>query len=52
VQIVDLSLKGMESLHQADLTMKKKALAKLQDPNVALRRVKLDDDLLKFLKTL
>ena len=32
--------------------MKEKALARLQDPNVAPRRFRADDDLLKFLKTL
>ena len=37
---------------EADLTIKEKALARLQDPNVAPRRFRADDDLLKFLKTL
>jgi integrase/recombinase XerD len=37
---------------EADLAMKEKALARLQDPNVARRRFRADDDLLKFLKTL
>lgn len=37
---------------EADLAMKEKALARLQDPNVAARRFRADDDLLKFLKTL
>ena len=37
---------------EADLAMKEKALARLQDPNVAPRRFRADDDLLKFLKTL
>ena len=37
---------------EADLAMKEKALARLQDPNVVARRFRADDDLLKFLKTL
>jgi integrase len=37
---------------EADLAMKEKALARLQDPNVAPRRFRADDNLLKFLKTL
>jgi len=37
---------------EADLTMKEKALARLQDPNVAPRRFRAGGDLLKFLKTL
>ena len=37
---------------QADLAMKEKALAKLQDPNTPVRRFKATDSLLKFLKTL
>jgi site-specific recombinase XerD len=37
---------------EADLAMKEKALARLQDPNVAPRRFRADDELLKFLKTL
>lgn len=36
----------------ADLAMKEKALARLQDSNVVPRRFRADDDLLKFLKTL
>ena len=37
---------------EADLAMKEKALARLQDPNVVPQRFRADDDLLKFLKTL
>lgn len=37
---------------QADLAAKEKALAKLQDPNTAVKRFKATDSLLKFLKTL
>ena len=36
----------------ADLAMKEKALAKLQDPNTAPKRFKATDSLLAFLKTL
>ena len=35
---------------EADLAMKEKALARLQDPNVVPQRFRADDDLLKFLK--
>lgn len=35
----------------ADLAMKEKALARLQDPNVVPQRFRANDDLLKFLKT-
>ncbi|MFN0299819.1 MAG: tyrosine-type recombinase/integrase [Burkholderiales bacterium] len=37
---------------EADLAMKEKALARLQDPNVVARRFRADDSLLAFLKTL
>jgi integrase/recombinase XerD len=37
---------------QADLAMKEKTLAKLQDPNTAAKRFKATDSLLEFLKTL
>jgi len=37
---------------QADLATKEKALAKLQDPNTAVKRFKATDSLLEFLKTL
>ena len=37
---------------EADLAMKEKALARLQDPNVVPQRFRAEDDLLKFLKTL
>lgn len=37
---------------QADLAMKEKALAKLQDPNTPAKRFKATDSLLAFLKTL
>ena len=37
---------------EADLAMKEKALARLQDPNVVPRRFRADDSLLEFLKTL
>ena len=37
---------------EADLAMKQKALAKLQDPNSTPRRFRASDSLLKFLKTL
>ena len=36
---------------EADLAMKEKALAKLQDPDTAARRFKATDSLLEFLKT-
>lgn len=42
----------MHQYVEADLAMKEKALARLQDPNVAPRRFRADDELLKFLKTL
>jgi integrase/recombinase XerD len=37
---------------EADLAMKEKALARLQDPNVVARRFRADDSLMAFLKTL
>ena len=37
---------------EADLAMKEKALARLQDPGVVARRFRADDSLLDFLKTL
>jgi integrase/recombinase XerD len=37
---------------EADLAMKEKALAKLQDPDTASRRFRATDSLLEFLKTL
>lgn len=37
---------------EADLAMKEKALARLQDPDVAARRFRADDSLMAFLKTL
>ena len=37
---------------EADLAMKQKALAKLQDPNTAPRRFRASDSLLEFLKKL
>ena len=37
---------------EADLAMKQKALAKLQDPNTTPRRFRASDSLLEFLKTL
>ena len=37
---------------EANLTMKEKALAKLQDPDTAARRFRATDSLLEFLKTL
>ena len=37
---------------QANLAMKEKALAKLQDPNTAAMRFRATDSLLEFLKTL
>ena len=37
---------------EADLAMKEKALAKLQDPNIAAKRFRATDSLLEFLKTL
>jgi integrase/recombinase XerD len=37
---------------QANLAMKEKALAKLQDPNTAARRFRASDSLLEFLKKL
>ena len=37
---------------EADLAMKEKALARLQDPNVVARRFRADDSLMTFLKTL
>lgn len=37
---------------EADLTMKEKALSRLQDPNVVPRRFRADDSLMEFLKTL
>jgi site-specific recombinase XerD len=37
---------------EADLAMKEKALAKLQDPDTAARRFRATDSLLEFLKTL
>ena len=37
---------------EANLTMKEKALARLQDPDTAARRFRANDSLLEFLKTL
>ncbi len=37
---------------QANLAMKEKALAKLQDPGTSAKRFKATDSLLEFLKTL
>ena len=37
---------------EADLAMKEKALAKLQNPNIAAKRFRATDSLLEFLKTL
>jgi integrase len=37
---------------QANLAMKEKALAKLQDPDTPTKRFKATDSLLEFLKTL
>jgi integrase len=37
---------------EADLEMKQKALAKLQDPDTAAKRFRATDSLLEFLKTL
>ena len=37
---------------EANLAMKEKALAKLQDPNTAARRFRASDSLLEFLKKL
>jgi len=37
---------------EADLAMKEQALARLQEPDAALRRYKAPDSLLEFLKTL
>lgn len=42
----------MHQYVEADLAMKEKALARLQDPKVAPRRFRAEHDLLKFLKTL
>ncbi|MBA4343645.1 MAG: integrase [Methylibium sp.] len=46
------SLAATHQYVEADLGMKEKALARLQDPNVVQRRFRADDELLKFLKTL
>ena len=37
---------------EADLAMKVRALARLQDPNIVARRFRANDSLLEFLKTL
>jgi hypothetical protein len=37
---------------EANLAIKEKALAKLQDPDTATRRFRASDSLLEFLKTL
>jgi len=37
---------------EADLAMKEKAFARLQDPGVVARRFRADDSLVGFLKTL
>ena len=53
--LVTVDAESPTTTHQyveADLAMKEKALARLQDPNVVPQRFRADDDLLKFLKTL
>ncbi len=37
---------------EANLDMKEKALARLEAPDVKLKRVRASDDLMKFLRTL
>ncbi len=37
---------------EADLAMKQRALAKLQEPDLAIRRYRAPDSLMAFLKTL
>lgn len=37
---------------EANLEMKEKALARLEAPDIKLQRLKADDDLLKFLRSL
>ena len=37
---------------EADLAMKERALARLQEPDASVRRYKAPDSLIKFLKTL
>ena len=51
----ELSTMGPSTTHQyveANLAMKEKALAKLQDPDTPTRRFRASDSLLEFLKRL
>ena len=45
-------LVGLLQYVEVNLTMKEKALARLQDPDTAARRFRANDSLLEFLKTL